>query len=276
MTSVSIIVPVYNAERWIGRTLESALAQTFKDTEVIVVDDGSQDGSAEVVRRYPVQYIRQENAGQAAALNAGLAVAQGEFIAFLDSDDLWKPEKLTACVAALRARPDAVLVYTNGDAIGPDDELLWRLLPDDHVPPTASEMLLNCVICCPAQVVARASRLQPFTEGLQSTDHDQWVRMREKGPFAYIAEPLTRYRRRPGQQSLSRRQWEDGFRILESARERYPYARSTLRRRAAVIHYRLGQYDLAHGARVRALSHWLQAGFLDPKRAWQELRGRLR
>ena len=197
MTSVSIIVPVYNAERWIGRTLESALAQTFKDTEVIVVDDGSQDGSAEVVRRYPVQYIRQENAGQAAALNAGLAVAQGEFIAFLDSDDLWKPEKLTACVAALRARPDAVLVYTNGDAIGPDDELLWRLLPDDHVPPTASEMLLNCVICCPAQVVARASRLQPFTEGLQSTDHDQWVRMREKGPFAYIAEPLTRYRRRP-------------------------------------------------------------------------------
>jgi glycosyltransferase involved in cell wall biosynthesis len=275
MTAVSVIIPVYNAEQWIGRTLESVLAQTFKDIEVLVIDDGSQDGSAEIIRRYPVQYFRQENAGQAAAFNAGLRRARGELIAFLDADDLWLPGKLSACVAALRAQPEAVLCYTNGDAIGPHDELLWRLLPDEHVPPSASGMLLDCVICCPAQVVARAAQLQPFTEGLQSTDHDQWVRMREKGPFAYIAEPLSQYRRRPGQQSLSRRQWEDGFTILASARRRYPYPKSTLRRRAAVIHYRLGEYDLRHGARVSGLTHWLRAGVLDPARAWQELRGRL-
>ena len=276
MTAVSVIIPLFDAEQWIGRTLESVLAQTHKDTEVIVIDDGSRDGSAQIVRRYPVQYFRQENAGQAAALNAGMQRARGELIAFLDADDLWKPGKLAACVAALKAQPEAVLCYSNGDAIGADDELLWRLLPDDHVAPSANEMLLDCVICCPAQVVARASQLGPFTTGLQSTDHDQWVRMREKGPFAYLGEPLAQYRRRPGQQSLSRRQWEDGFTILESARRRYPYPPSTLRRRAAVIHYRLGQYDLRHGARVRGLGHWLRAGVLDPQRAWQELRGHLR
>ena len=276
MTSVSILIPVFNAEQWIGRTIESALAQTYQDTEIIVIDDGSWDGSAQIIRRYPVNYIRQENAGQAAALNVGMQRAHGELIAFLDADDLWRPGKLTACVAALQAQPEAVLCYTNGDAIGAHDEPLWRLLPDDHVPPSAAGMLLDCVICCPAQVVARASLLGPFTEGLQSTDHDQWVRMREKGPFAYVGEPLTQYRRRPGQQSLNRRQWEDGFKILESARKRYPYSPGTLRRRAAVIHYRLGQYDLRHGARVRGLAHWVRAGVLDPTRAWRELRGGLR
>jgi len=271
--TVSVIIPVFNAERWIAQTLDSVLAQTYQDFEIIAVDDGSTDSSAAaILQRYPmVKYVRQNNAGQAAAFNTGLAAARGEFIAFLDSDDLWAPTKLQASVKALRDYPEAVLCYTNGEAIGEDGQTLWRLLPDDHEPPKPADMLLDCVICCPAQVVVRAKAIEPFTVGLQSNDHDQWVRMCEKGPFIYIASPLTQYRRRDGQMSLNRRQWEDGWKILRTARKRYPYPLMTVIKRAAVIHYRLGQYDLTHGAVARGLLHLAQAGLLDLPRALKQL-----
>jgi glycosyltransferase involved in cell wall biosynthesis len=103
---VSVIVPVYNGERYLAAALESALGQTYQPVEVIVVDDGSTDATPDVARRYPVRYVRQANQGTGAARNAGLAEARGSLLGHLDADDLWEPDKTRLQVAALAAHPE--------------------------------------------------------------------------------------------------------------------------------------------------------------------------
>lgn len=104
--SVSVIVPAYNGERYLGAALESALRQDYRPLEVIVVDDGSTDGTARVARDYPVvRYLYQANRGAAAARNRGIAASHGEYLAFHDSDDLWEPRKVRLQVAALEQHP---------------------------------------------------------------------------------------------------------------------------------------------------------------------------
>jgi len=105
---VSCIVPVYNGERHLGEALDSIAAQSHREHETIVVDDGSTDATAELVasRGNAVRYFRQENAGGAAARNRGIGMARGEFVAFLDADDRWHPEKLERQLARFAARPE--------------------------------------------------------------------------------------------------------------------------------------------------------------------------
>ncbi len=112
---ISCIVPVFNGERYLGETLDSILAQTYRPLEIIVADDGSTDGTAAVVAAYgdQVRYLRQENAGPAAARNLGLSGARGEFVAFLDADDLWHPEKLSRQLARFEARFELDLCVTH-------------------------------------------------------------------------------------------------------------------------------------------------------------------
>lgn len=113
MPIVSIIIPAYNAAQFIAATLESALAQTLKDTEIIVIDDGSKDGTASVVQAFPnVRYVRQANGGVSTARNHGAVLAQGQFLAFLDSDDIWHPDKLRQQVQAFEQHPDSVFCRT--------------------------------------------------------------------------------------------------------------------------------------------------------------------
>jgi len=112
---ISCVVPVFNGEPYVGEALESIRAQTYRPLEIIVADDGSTDGTAAVVRGYgePVRYLWQPNAGPAAARNLGLRAARGEFVAFLDADDLWHPEKLGRQMARFQARPDLDLCVTH-------------------------------------------------------------------------------------------------------------------------------------------------------------------
>ena len=111
---ISGIVPVYNGERYLRETLDSMLAQTYQPLEVIVVDDGSTDGTPKVVAGYGdrVRYIYQENSGPAIARNRGIDAARGEFIAFLDADDLWHPEKLMRQMTRFEARQELELSIT--------------------------------------------------------------------------------------------------------------------------------------------------------------------
>ncbi len=103
--TVSCIVPAFNAERFLRQALDSVFAQTYRPLEVIVVDDGSTDATAAVAEAAGVVLLRQENAGFLAARDAGLAAASGEYVAFLDADDLWVADKIERQVAALRANP---------------------------------------------------------------------------------------------------------------------------------------------------------------------------
>lgn len=108
---VSVIVPVYNGARYIAEALGSVVAQAYRPVEIIAIDDGSTDGSAVIVQAFPeVMYIRQDNAGTAAARNAGIAASTGEFIAFLDQDDRWTADKLSVQMSFMMDRPE--LGYT--------------------------------------------------------------------------------------------------------------------------------------------------------------------
>ena len=108
---VSAVIPAYNSASFISRTIESAMAQTYPMTEIIVVDDGSTDRTAEVAERFPVRVIRRRNGGPGAARNTGIQAASGEWIAFLDSDDAWRPQKTE--IQLRYAAPDIGVIHAN-------------------------------------------------------------------------------------------------------------------------------------------------------------------
>jgi glycosyltransferase involved in cell wall biosynthesis len=128
---VSVVIPSYNRAYCVATTIDSALAQTHRNLEVLLVDDGSSDDTRELIReRYRdeprVRYIHQANAGVSAARNHGLRLARGQFIALLDSDDIWLPWKVEAQLRCLEALPSAGMIWTDMDSIGPDGKLLHR------------------------------------------------------------------------------------------------------------------------------------------------------
>ena len=112
---VSVVIPAYNHERWIAETLESVFNQTLTDFELIVVDDGSKDQTAEIVDRFQderLKLVRQENRGTAAAINRGLGLSRGRYIAILNSDDLFKPERLAVLVDLLESNPETLIAFS--------------------------------------------------------------------------------------------------------------------------------------------------------------------
>ena len=134
---VSVIIPVYNGARFLGAALESVFAQTYRPIEVIVVDDGSADDSGVIAQSFPeVRYVRQQNEGVAAARNNAIQIARGEFLAFLDQDDLWTPEKLKVQVDHLLKNPELGYTLTH---------LQFFLEPGTTLPPWFKKELLTTV-----------------------------------------------------------------------------------------------------------------------------------
>src|SRR5215831_12802543 len=178
---ISCIVPVFNGERYLRETLASILQQTYQPLEVIVADDGSTDGTAALVAGcgQQVSYFRQPHAGPAAARNLGLSTARGEFIAFLDADDLWHPEKLTRQMARFRARSDLDLCVTH-------IQNFWSPELDDAVTRRQSPRLLQplpgytlVTLLARRTAFETIGRLNP---ALQHADKTEWfVRAAERG-----------------------------------------------------------------------------------------------
>ena len=128
MNTVSVIMPSYNVEKYISEALDSALAQTYKELEIIVVDDGSTDGTARIAKEYVekdprIKYVRRENGGCAAARNTGIRNSSGKYIAILDADDLWMDEKVRRQAEYLDNDEGVCLVFCNGFIIGRDEPL---------------------------------------------------------------------------------------------------------------------------------------------------------
>ena len=114
MVKVSTIIPAYNAERTIAQAIDSALSQDFEGQEVVVVNDGSTDSTATILKKYgnQIQVVTQRNGGLSAARNAGVRHSAGEYLAFLDADDIWLPEKLKKMVPALEQNPLGSLAFS--------------------------------------------------------------------------------------------------------------------------------------------------------------------
>lgn len=181
---ISVIIPVHNGERFLGEAIESVLAQRRPAGEIIVVDDGSTDRSAEIIRRFPppVHYHRQQNQGPASARNAGVALSRGDVIAFLDADDIWLPDKLSLQMEQLRRAPLAIVLcrfhpvfQQDGDWMNPVKRLYFESDP---------------ICSMPSGLVLRRSLWQaigPFHPGYWTSEDTEWfIRSRKLG----IAESL--------------------------------------------------------------------------------------
>jgi glycosyltransferase involved in cell wall biosynthesis len=205
---VSVIVPAYDVTDYIGDALNSVLAQTFKDYEIIVINDGSPDTEALERALAPfmprIVYLKQENRGVSAARNKGITTARGQFLAFLDGDDTWLPHYLEIQVARIQADPTIDVLYPNavlfsgGAAAG--EEFMTACPSNGEV--TFERLLLqecnvsNCSIARRDVII----RVGLFDESLHSVeDFDLWLRViKHGGRIAYHHDVLARYRRRPG------------------------------------------------------------------------------
>ena len=205
---VSAIVPIYNGERFLAEALDSALAQTLDDIEIVVVDDGSTDASAAIADRYARQYphkvrvIHQANQGLCHARNTALAAARGTYFALLDADDAWLPHHLADCVALLESQPDIALVHAdiervdvNGASLGRNDRLWDRM----HADPFHVLYLRHEHVCCPTAVFRRAAiervgNFDPQFNRLGCEDRDLWLRMADVARIAFINDLHARYR----------------------------------------------------------------------------------
>ena len=175
--SVSVIIPVYNGAAFVAEAIESALAQTHEPLEVIAVDDGSTDGTATVIRRFPtVTLIEQSNRGVSAARNAALETTAGEYIAFLDADDVWAPSKTEVQVAFLEAHPEHGFAYCDHRFVFERGKPAWfrdDIDPDSNAQPIPSTMMVR------ASAIAVAGR---FNEGLRYAEDLDWLaRAQEAG-----------------------------------------------------------------------------------------------
>ena len=202
---VSVIIPVYNGAATISRALQSVFHQTFADYEVVVVDDGSTDDTPSVLAEYSksnenkIRVVRQANRGLPAARNAAVAAGRGELLALIDHDDEWLPRKLELSVAAMRADPDAVLLYSDMIVVNEAGEEFRRsqIRPDTAHAPAMDEMLARIWPITPSTVVMRRSafdRAGGFCEQLISAeDIHFWLLMREQGHFIYLPDRLVRF-----------------------------------------------------------------------------------
>jgi glycosyltransferase involved in cell wall biosynthesis len=204
---VSVIVAAYDAERFLATAVESVLAQTCADLEVIVVDDGSADGTARLakeleVRDPRVRLVRKPNGGLSSARNAGMSAARGGYLCFLDADDVLLPDKLERQLAFLERSPECDLVYSD-HYLG--DERLAPLALECRRPPDVpfAELLSYCNWFAPMSPLVRrrlVDRVGHFDEALSSAeDWDYWIRASRCGVLAYLPGPVAIYRTHPGQ-----------------------------------------------------------------------------
>lgn len=209
MPQVSVVIPTHNGARYVPAAVESVLAQTCQDFELIVVDDGSTDATRAVLAPYSdrLAYIYQENQERSAARNTGIRAATGEYVAFLDADDAWLSDKLERQVSVLAEHPEAVLVY--GQAIYMDidgndvsfrgQHMCGHVTPALQVEDLSRALISgNVVYGGGSMPLVRRSALDSagwFDESLcYPEDWDLWARLSHLGPFAYIPQPLVRYR----------------------------------------------------------------------------------
>jgi glycosyltransferase involved in cell wall biosynthesis len=250
---VSVVIPAHNAARFLRETLVSAAEQTLAPYEIIVVDDGSTDGTAAVVLDFgpPARLVRQAQRGVSAARNTGITAAEGDLIAFLDADDLWEPTKLERQVAALAAHPEALWTfcwyYEFGQAtIVPD--IPQALLDGTY----DRELLAPDLAVLVSAAMVRASATVRFPEWAASNANEDTVYFNElsqEGPFVFIPEPLWGYRRHPKSAQKRPGAVERACRTMVEWVERQPPERAP-RMRRKVLHALARQAEVAKWKRA--------------------------
>jgi glycosyltransferase involved in cell wall biosynthesis len=204
---VSVIIPAHNAGRYLRECIDSVLSQSYPSLEIIVVDDGSTDDTPRIMSEFGdrIVAIRQDNAGAAAARNAGLFRARGKYIAFLDADDVWRPDKLERQVEVLEASPDVGVVfsrwmlwYPNSDGTYPPMEAISEPAVGAEISsPDYADLLLDCTLFTSTVVMRRevVNRIGGFAWDLRrGQDYDYWLRASRVTRIKSVELELALYR----------------------------------------------------------------------------------
>lgn len=207
---VSIIMPCYNAERYIAQSIESVLAQTYQNWELLITDDGSTDRSVDIVSRYSKHddrinvLVPDEHSGIARTRNLSISLAKGRFVAFLDSDDIWKSDKLEKQVNFMLEN-NVAFTYSSYEIIDVQGKLKKKIVKDAGVM-SYKKYLRNTIICCGTVVVDR-EKTGHFATPIIKTSEDMslWLSIMKRGFDAYpVPGPLHRYRDTPGSASSNK------------------------------------------------------------------------
>lgn len=200
---VSIVIPTYNRSGIVQRAIDSVLAQTFADLEVVVVDDGSTDDTRAALSAYGgrVRYARQENAGPAAARNHGMRLARGEYVGFLDSDDLYFPENVAAHLRVFEKNPEAGLVYAGIEIVDHEGTRIKEVRPNPEDRGLVFERLVRYNFVTASTVLMRRAAME-FAGTMNTTlwfaeDWYYWLRVASRFPIDFADEILVRYQRGP-------------------------------------------------------------------------------
>jgi glycosyltransferase involved in cell wall biosynthesis len=219
---VSVIIPAYNQSDYLGIAIQSVLDQTYQDIEILVIDDGSTDDTGKVAKRFSdprIKYIYQANKGLSGARNTGIRNSVGEYLTFLDSDDLFLPEKINILVSFLNSQPEIGLVA--GQAV-PIDEHGQRIgsIFDTPIPEDSSKWLIGNPLHVGSVMLRRSwqEKIGFFDESLRSyEDWDMWLRLAISGcRMGWVAKPVSMYRFHPEQMVRNSAQMTNAtFAVLE-------------------------------------------------------------
>ena len=273
MPVASVIIPAYNAEGAIRETVTSALSQTLKDIEVIVVDDGSRDSTLDVIRGVAdprIKVFSYPNAGVSVSCNRGFSKSLGEFLAFLDADDIWAPEKLENQLDALKNKPQAAVAYSWTDHIDEKGAFLTgglHLSPGGNVLP---ELLERNFLESGSNALIRreafidAGMFNPEFKVAQ--DWELYLRLAKKYEFAPVSKPQVFYRRRKDSNSSNLQVMEkECLTIINNAYSDAPGEVINIKKRSLsrLYKYLFGK-ELLCGPSLKAFSHLVKSFIYDP------------
>lgn len=201
MPFVSVIMPAYNAEKTIGPAIESVLGQSYTDFELIVINDCSKDSTAEIISAFAekdsrVRFLQNsKNSGVSATRNYGVSEAKGEWIAFLDSDDMWRKDKLEKQLAVVNSYPDAVLSYTASSFISANGAPSGYIMEAEEKTTYKTLLKKNLVSCSSAMVKTEIMKNIKMPNDAMHEDYYVWLTILKEHKYAYgVNEPLLIYR----------------------------------------------------------------------------------
>jgi GT2 family glycosyltransferase len=270
MELVSVVVPSYNMARFLPQSVQSALDQTYPNVEVQIIDDGSTDDTPEVVRQWEgdprVRVHRQVNGGLSHARNQGIALTSGPFIALLDADDLWVPEKLALQMELFQGHPEVGVVYSGYEKMDGECRPLETPRTQMHRGWVSGALLIENFVPASSAVVRREcfARCGGFDVSLRTgEDYEMWLRLSPHYQFDFVPEAAMRYRIWGGQMSQDfRGRYATGIRTMQNFLDSNPQAvaRAQVRRAWAQTYTGRGNVTLWHGRdRLSALSDYLRA-----------------
>lgn len=246
MPVISVAIPVYNGERTIRETIASVLNQTLTDFELLIIDDGSTDSTSAIAASFTdprIKLLSYPNAGLAASRNRGIREAKGEFISFIDTDDLWTPDKLESQYQALRENPEAVLAYSWTDCIDAAGNFFRRGSHFTVNGNVYAHILVNNFIESGSNVLIRRSVFEEvglFDESLKAAeDQDMWIRIAARYPVVAVPKPQILYR--VSQTSMSAnivQQAKEATRMIQKGYSQAPESLQHLKKRSLANIYK--------------------------------------